>query len=248
MAIDLLYKAMCGFSAKSGERLDAIYYSLIDFIAGYLDWTGHPVLGWKHSKEENMKFQEMMMIAFECISEGIEERGWCDIFGDIFMAYLARKDSLGQCFTPDAMCNVVARDLLSGVDKPQKGPCGSFGEKITISEPSCGSGRLALALGHLIVERFNEYPYIVCEDIDPVCVRQTAINLAVHGMYGEVMCHDTLSEPAHVRFGYIVNEGLYPSREGLPTLRFSENPKHFIGAQRWKSMERKEVKQLSLFD
>ena len=80
--------------------------------------------------------------------------------------------------------------------------------------------------------------YAIGEDIDAICVKQTAVNLAIHGYYGEVVCHDTLKEPDTVRFGYIINEGLFLfGRRGLPNVRYSCNTDDFISPKLWQRMK-----------
>lgn len=49
-------------------------------------------------------------------------------------------------------------------------------------------------------------------------------NLMMHGLPGEVICHDTLSEPDTCKFFYVVNEGLFPLPGGLPTIRKLTDP------------------------
>jgi type I restriction enzyme M protein len=61
----------------------------------------------------------------------------------------------------------------------------NFGQ--TINEPCSGSGRMVLAANQ--VTKGN---YYVCEDLDPICCKMTAINLCFHEIRGEVHCHDTL--------------------------------------------------------
>jgi type I restriction enzyme M protein len=163
------------------------------------------------------------------------ECGWCDPFGDIFMQYLANKDLRGQCFTPDGVANLCARILDTFV-----------GIKQVINDPACGSGRMLLAAAKL-AEKRGEHIYVIGEDIDSVCVKQTAINLALHGIYGEVVCHDTLKDPDGIRFGYIVNELIYPDRLGRPSLRFSKDAGDFVCTKFWRCKRRAEPVQLTLF-
>ena len=79
----------------------------------------------------------------------------------------------------------------------------------------------------------NDGNRITGEDIDSLCVRMSAVNIAVHGGFGEVVCHDSLCEPGDIKFGYIINEGLYPFPGGLPTIRRSENARDFFCCSMW---------------
>ena len=49
---------------------------------------------------------------------------------------------------------------------------------------------------------------LVGEDIDGICCKMAAVNLAVHGCFGEVIRHDSIGEQNALRYGYIVNETL----------------------------------------
>lgn len=252
-----LHQEMTTFQHRYGENLYKIYTSLIDYLAGYLDWTGHPVTGWSYSAEQNESFRKMSQIALSAIADGQDANGWYDLFGDIFMLHLADKDRRGQCFTPQGIANLCAKISFNNAEiESAKMPCGFFGTRYILSDPACGSGRLMLAGSYHFVKTYDNYPFAVCEDIDTICVKQTAINLALHGFYGEVVCHDSLREPDNLRFGYIVNEGMYPIRDGLSSLRYSEDPKHFICTRHWSQMkgtpnqadEKKKPIQLTLFD
>lgn len=71
-------------------------------------------------------------------------------------------------------------------------------------------------------------PYVIVEDLDYNCVKMQAINLAIHGCYGECVCHDTLTEPDVVRLGYIVGEADYPFHTGIPSIRKVLDPMRFV--------------------
>ena len=232
-----LHQMMVNFAHRYGENVYKVYTSLIDYLCGYLDMNGTPVHGWSFTKEQNEQFRLMAQEALRAVAAGMEERGWYDIFGDIFMTHLADKDRRGQCFTPDEMAQVCSRFMLEHGEpgEPQM-PCGVFGPRHVLSEPSCGSGRLILSAYSLFLKKYDVWPYAVCEDIDTTCCKQTALNLCLHGYYGEVVCHDTIKDPDKLFFGYIVNEGLYPFHTGLPTLRLSCDPKEFVCTRCWQQM------------
>jgi type I restriction enzyme M protein len=253
-----LYNDIAHFAAISGEKPYQTYTALIDYIAGWLDVTGTPVIGWRYDKEQNKMFHEMLRKTMTATGTAMYDRecGWYDLFGDIFMEHLANKDLRGQCFTPDGAANLCARILMDNATEAATMPCGWFGEKRVANDPACGSGRMLLAAAKYMEKQHDEYIYVIGEDIDTTCVKQTAINLALHGIYGEVICHDTLKDPDGMRFGYIVNEWIYPDRHGRPSLRYSENPDDFVGTRLWKQMrnatpepkQHKQPVQLSLFD
>ena len=76
-------------------------------------------------------------------------------------------------------------------------------------------------------------PYISCEDLDYNCVKMAAINMAVHGCFGEAICHDSLCEPDKVRLGYIVNESMWPFPTNVPSIRKEMDPMRFVATRLW---------------
>lgn len=136
----------------------------------------------------------------------------------------------------DALAHDSWHDAF-GDTKPEKNSRTIFGNRVTIGDCACGSGRLLLAAASKLERMGAEKPYLIGEDIDAMCCKQTAINMMIHGCYGEVICHDTLCEPGEARFGYIVNEGLYPF-PGIPTIRRFTNSNVFIGCRLWKAREK----------
>jgi hypothetical protein len=60
-----------------------------------------------------------------------------------------------------------------------------------------------------------------------------AINMAVHGCFGEAICHDSLCEPDKVRLGYIVNESMWPFPTNVPSIRKEMDPMRFVATRLW---------------
>ena len=252
-----LHNDMQTFAQRNGVAIYKVYTSLVDYIAGWMDVTGRPVEGWMFTAEQNKCFHSMLRKVIQAAGTAMIADSWRDPFGDIFMEYLGNKDMRGQCFTPEGMANLCARITMDeAMKKPMRMDCGIFENMIIANDPACGSGRMLLAAARHMELSHNEYIYCIGEDIDTTCVKQTAINLALHGCYGEVICHDTLKSPDGLRFGYIVNEMLYPDRHNRPSLRFSDNPADFVGIRFWDSQrgtpntaqEPKKPVQLTLFD
>jgi hypothetical protein len=78
------------------------------------------------------------------------------------------------------------------------------------------------------VHIYNRQPYLSGEDIDSTCCKMSAVNMAVHGCFGEVVCHNTLCEPDIVRAGYIINETMYPIPTPVPSIRRCTDPRAFV--------------------
>lgn len=99
-----------------------------------------------------------------------------DILGDLFQGGITYGEA-GQFLTPEQLCRFMA---ALNVDETQPQP--------TAFDPCCGSGRMLLAYAEH--SRSGE---LVGQDIDPRCVRMTAINLALRNLYGYVLWGNSLS-------------------------------------------------------
>ena len=179
----------------------------------------------------------LMRIFFSALHTELAHRKWVDLFGDYFMEYGANKKDRGQCFTPDSVCDVMARLSLSikgGTDfDTMRHYVPGFGRKVVVNDCACGSGRLLLAAGTTYRHTTHKNDvYLVASDIDDRCCKQTAINILVHGFYGEVACMDTLMGESTFSHGWIVNQGLYPIPFGLPTLTYTTDKSKFYQYQR----------------
>jgi type I restriction enzyme M protein len=115
---------------------------------------------------------------------------WCDPLGEYYECLIGnyKKSNFGQYFTPKSICQMMASFVIEK---------DNFGQ--TINEPCSGSGRMVLAANQ--VTKGN---YYVCEDLDPMCCKMTAINLCFHEIRGEVHCHDTLKMDKP-RFSLVTN-------------------------------------------
>ena len=179
----------------------------------------------------------LMRIFFSALHTELAHRKWVDLFGDYFMEYGANKKDRGQCFTPDCVCDVTAR-LSLGINEGKdldnmRQYVPGFGQNVVINDCACGSARLLLAGGatYRNLTHRNDV-YLVASDIDDRCCKQSAINLLVHGFYGEVACMDTLMGESSFSHGWIINQGLYPIPCGLPTLTYSTDKSKFFQYQR----------------
>ena len=179
----------------------------------------------------------LMRIFFSALHTELAHRKWVDLFGDYFMEYGANKKDRGQCFTPDSVCDVMARLSLSikgGTDfDSMRHYVPGFGRKVVVNDCACGSGRLLLAAGTTYRHTTHKNDvYLVASDIDDRCCKQSAINILVHGFYGEVACMDTLMGESSFSHGWIINQGLYPIPFGLPTLTYTTDKSKFFQYQR----------------
>jgi len=108
-----------------------------------------------------------------------------DVLGEFFETNISNGRN-GQFFTPYPICQFMASithtDRVSDID-------GQSDRPLRILDPSCGSGRMLLA-AHKRNGTQHRYYGI---DIDRVCVKITALNLFLNGMWhNEVMCANAL--------------------------------------------------------
>ncbi len=152
------------------------------------------------------------------MSEYCVNDDWIDVVGEIYMSQQIHDRWFGQFFTPKNICDLMASlNIDYGSVGNQNIPC--------VYDPTCGSGRTLLAANSLYVREYNAVPYLFGADIDPVCVKMTALNLALHGCLGQVACMDSLLGPASFRFGYVINETFL--KTSRPSARYSTDPEDF---------------------
>jgi len=106
-----------------------------------------------------------------------------DILGDIFQGAITRGQNQ-QFFTPSPICELMAR-----LTDEAQADNGNDGERESVCDPSCGSGRILLAAATV-----NRNRYFVGQDIDHRCAKITAINLALWNLYGKVIWGNTLTD------------------------------------------------------
>lgn len=219
---------------KDIERLstltnkDAIS-TFTDFM-DYCLWAfGVKLEHWPYTKEVSAEFYKAFCKLILDYKNGIDHNGWCDPLGNTFMELIKGIAKYrGQFFTPEGICTLmtdITVDPKAEMSKPKR-LCGVYGYRTIINDPTCGSGRNLLAAKSKYARYSEEaQPYFIGEDIDCLCVKMTAINMCVHGCYGEAICHDTLTEVNKVRFGYIINIGIRYGQ--LPSIQYSDNPLMF---------------------
>lgn len=116
-----------------------------------------------------------------------------DVLGEYFELNFCRKNS-GQFFTPAPICEFMSKILVGDAST-------NSGNPIRVLDSCCGSGRMLLAASRNI-GRGNEYYGI---DIDHTCVKMTALNLFLNGVFhSEVMWADALL-PEDFRMSYSIS-------------------------------------------
>lgn len=248
VAVSVLYNELMGMCGRTGYTSDAVFEGLLDYIIGYFNPSlePQPVEGWKFKPEDNESFHSMMSITLGIYAKEIVKRRWYDPFGDLYMAIHANGGGKGQFFTPHSVCEVMAEVTSRGWHETD-GQQTPFGRRIIINDCASGSGRLPLAGYSRILEKMQKEwgytpakaearrPYVICEDLDFNCVKMSAINMAMHGCFGEAVCHNTLTEPDEVHLGYIVNETMWPLPSGVPSIRRERDKNRFVTIRHWQA-------------
>lgn len=162
--------------------------------------------------------------------KGINNHGWCDPLGDVFMDLTKGIQSYrGQFFTPPSVCDMMCNVTVGSIADKSKTICGAFGKRVICNDSACGSSRNLIALASKFIDKpRKELPYFIGEDIDATCCKMSAINMCVHGIPGEVVCHNALAEPDTLCFGYVINETTYPIYTGVPSIRRFEDKRRFV--------------------
>jgi type I restriction-modification system DNA methylase subunit len=133
-------------------------------------------------------FAQLVIEMEERLSDGTGN----DVLGDYFELNFCRKNS-GQFFTPWPVCMFMASCLSD--DRAEDA------EPLRVLDPSCGSGMMLLA-GARQIGPGNEYYGV---DIDHTCVKMTALNLFLNGVFhSEVMWADALN-PNDFRMSYRIS-------------------------------------------
>lgn len=104
-----------------------------------------------------------------------------DLLGEFFEQNISNGRN-GQFFTPNTICDFMASITCEHTPERKDRP-------LRILDPACGSGRMLLS-SFRVNGPEHEYYGI---DIDRVCVKMSALNLFLHGMWNsEVMCANAL--------------------------------------------------------
>jgi hypothetical protein len=140
----------------------------------------------------------LMAEAFGALAMEMDNNGegLKDVFGDFYMEYIGHGHN-GQFFTPEPVCEIMARIL---------NPAG-FGERV--ADCCCGSGRMLLAAA-----KIKRDCLFFGADIDRTCAMMCVINLCLNGLLGEICWMDTLMDRFYA--GWRIE--LHPEK-GVPYIR-----------------------------
>ena len=147
----------------------------------------------KYTKEERERFPEMLAWLVEELEDNPR-----DVLGEVFMKSGMGSDAGGQFFTPYNISQMMAR---LAVDPKE--------EKITLNEPSCGSGGSIIAAAMELRDQGVNYQKcmeVVAQDLDWRCVYMCYVQCSYLGINAICVQGDTLCDP--YRKGYPRNRTL----------------------------------------
>lgn len=133
----------------------------------------------KYEKKELFIFSKLFAELFTIYAKNKKFGSWSDPLGTYYeaLASNSKKSGFGQFFTPECICDLMASFV---VDK------NNFGKQV--NDPCCGSGRLILSSNQI-----TKGNYYIAQDLDSMCCKMTAINMAFHEIRGEVHNMNTLT-------------------------------------------------------
>lgn len=171
------------FDFQYMHDLNRVFDDLLTMIICAMGRGAQEELYLQTVKKYNRKELDILCNLFAELTEiyafNLENKSWSDPLGTYyeFLAGNYKKSAFGQFFTPENICTLMAQITI---DKNQWGK--------NVSEPACGSGRMVLAANNQANGN-----YYICQDLDPICCKMTAINLCFHGIRAEVHCTNALS-------------------------------------------------------
>lgn len=207
-------KLLSGYAYKRGADFAQLFDQWLDWTIGWFDpkyiqsKDCNLVTITDEMKADNETFFECFSLVAQATSYNIEQKGWYDAFGSLYEEKVKsgyKASSMGQFFTPEGLCDGLAKMLYTK-------------ERTFIYDPACGSGRLPLAMwGNIDKDKFH---YFVLGDIDPLSCKMSALNMMLHGMFGIVERRDALRMDFFG--GYVINEMCYPFPCAMPSIRVAD--------------------------
>lgn len=165
---------------------------------------------------------------FDCWSIACDDDGdgFYDALGDLFMECVSFGKN-GQFFTPQPICDMVARMVYSeGLEEGK-----------TVIDMACGSGAMLLSMAKL-----QRNLHFYGADNDLTCVKMATLNLLVNSMRGEIAWMNSLSME-HYK-SYHINL-ILTGTHYLPMLTITgKNETHLIKKLRSNTEERTAEKEI----
>lgn len=185
---------------------DDVYIDFIKILSSCLSWGTNKDLYnntcKKYSGKELHNISLLIIEIFNIYNYALKNDTYADPLGNIYeiLASRHKRSKLGQYFTPEPIC-----DLMAEITK--------MNWEDNFMEPCAGSGRMILA-AHKIAKGGNFVAY----DIDYICAHMTAINMAIHGIKGAVFCKNYLIQDEKPSFEMYVNQNYW--KNNIPCIYY----------------------------
>lgn len=173
---------------RSSERFFLWLEFVFSVMSGTpLDSSAAEKMGRGRSSYETVQRGFLDCIAL--LGDEMERRPYEDLLGGYHEMLNSRIDRTvnGQFYTPTNICRMMARITVSEQFAENLKP----GEVISLSEPSCGSGRNVLAAAE-VLGRHRSKMRVTCTDIDIRACWMCYINLTMWGIPATVVHGDSL--------------------------------------------------------
>lgn len=143
-----------------------------------------------YTQDERYMFGEMLQIWVLCMDKRIKfDDSFHDFMGNFYEEKaMSKQHGFAQYFTPETICKFMAS--IVNVSEEAK----------HVYEPTCGSGRLNLAM-----HSNNNKLFHYANDLDITCVKMTTLNFLIHGVKGIVTCDDGLFMKSAFKGAFLVN-------------------------------------------
>lgn len=141
----------------------------------------------RFNADEQCTASRMVAMLMLIYNDEIEHKGWTDYLGEFYTIEIlgeGKASALGQFFTPEDVCTIMAKQTI--------GKDAKVTSDTKILDPSCGSGRTLIA-SCVQLENDGLFPYYYGVDVDYVSVLMACINFVLHGMRGYVIRGNSLS-------------------------------------------------------
>ncbi len=178
---DFLTMSICamGQNPQTGKSFDEALY--IETVAKY-----------KQDEKLVKEFPHLYATLVTEMTERWDSGEGYDVLGEFYEQNLYRKGA-SQYFTPWPICLFMAKSITETALETKSGD-----RPLRILDPACGSGRMLLAAQKCNGQHHEFYGI----DIDHTCVKITALNLFLSGLFhAEVLCGDALV-PEDFRMSY----------------------------------------------
>lgn len=138
-----------------------------------------------YSKEEQQIFPQLLAILTCALDEG----GFQDFLGEVYMLEKFSSDDKGQFFTPYPICILSAQATFVKSDN---------GSKIyTVQDPACGGGAMIIALADVMAQKgvnYQRYMYAELTDISENSVYMSYLQCSLLGIPAKVIHGNTLTQ------------------------------------------------------